>query len=325
MNFLNFCTLIFKKKINNIIYVKSILFILIFLYLTSFILNQIDFVISDNDVIKHYQLKKINSSNLSNINTIIIGDSSGGNAINAQLFSQLSGLSTENLCLTGSWGLVGSLGILKKSLENNQNIKNVIIIHTLDIWKREFSKESILELFSFFDIYENKYVDNNTIFGFLFNPKEIFWHVKFLVREWLNQNSDIMDYKNDYTKQSEFKYSNSKKQIKENFSFNNLKISEYKILELNYLQSYCISKNLNCIFVHGPIHEQVFNNSTKYINYLNRNLEELIKIKYYLNIFSYPNIKMGDSNDHIDVEFKKESTFDYFNLIKKDLIGIEEN
>ena len=34
---------------------------------------------------------------------------------------------------------------------------------------------------------------------------------------------------------------------------------------------------------------------------------------------------MGNSNDHIDVEFKKESTLDYYNLIKKDLIGIEEN
>lgn len=325
MNFLNSYILIFRKKLNNKKYVKSILFILILVYSTSFILNQMDFILSDNDVIKHYQVKKINASNLSNINTIIIGDSSGGNAIDAKLFSQLSGLSSENLCLTGSWGLVGSLGILKKSLENNENIKNVIIIHTLDIWKREFSKESILELFSLSDIYENKYVDNSTIFGFLFNPKEILWHVKFLIREFSNQNNDIIDYKNDYTKQGESKYSNSKKQIKEDFNFTNLKISEDKILELNYLQNYCISKNLNCIFVNGPIHEQVFKNSTQYIEYLNTNLEKLIKIKYYQNIFSYPNSKMGDSYDHIDVEFKKESTFDYFNLIKKDLIGIEEN
>ena len=325
MNFLNFYILIFRKKLNNEKYVKSILLILILVYSTSFILNQMDLVISDNDVIKHYQLKKINSSKLSNINTIIIGDSSGGNAIDAELFSQLSGLNSENLCLTGSWGLVGSLGILKKSLENNPNIKNVIIIHTLDIWKREFSKESILELFSLSDIYENEYVDNNAIFGFLFNPKEIFWHLKLWMNFLSNQNTTIIDYKNDYIKQSESKFSNSKNKTKEGFIFSHQEILEDKILELNYLQNYCISEKLNCIFVHGPIHEQVFKNSSQYINYLNTNLEKLIKIKYYLNIFSYPNSKMGDSNDHIDVEFKKESTLDYFNLIKKDLIGIEEN
>ena len=326
MNFLNFYISIFKRKINNKIYVKSMLLILILTYLSSFILNRMDFLISDNDVIRNYQLEKINSSNLLNVNTIIIGDSSGGNAIDSKLFSELSGLNTQNLCLTGSWGLVGSLGILKKSIEKNKNIKNVIIIHTLDIWKREFSKESILELFSLTDIYENKYVDNNAIFGFLFNPKEIFWHAKFVIRTFLGfEINDLIDYENDYTKQDESKYSNSRKQIKENFSFNNLKISEYKILELNYLQNYCISENLNCIFVNGPIHEQVLKNSTQYIEYLNTNLEKLIKIKYYSNIFSYPNNKIGDSNDHIDVEFKKESTLDYFNLIKKDLIGIEEN
>ena len=326
MNFLNSYISIFKRKINIKIYVKSMLLILIVIYLSSFILNRIDFSITDNDAIKHYQLEKINSSNLSNINTIILGDSSGGNAIDSKLFSELSGLNTKNLCLTGSWGLVGSLGILKKSIEKNKNIKNVIIIHTLDIWKREFSKESILELFTLSDILENKYVNNNTIFGYLFNPKEIFWHLKFMVRKFLGLEVDnLIDYENDYTKQGNTKYSNGKKQIEQNYSFNNFRISESKIIELNYLQDYCISKNLNCMFVHGLIHEEVLNNSKSYVEYLNNNLEKLIKINFSKNIFSYPNNKMGNSNDHIDVEFKKESTLDYYNLIKKDLIGIEEN
>jgi len=326
MNFLNSYISIFKRKINDKIYVKSMLLILILTYLGSFILNQMDFLISDNDVIRNYQLEKINSSNLLNVNTIIIGDSSGGNAIDSKLFSKLSGLNTQNLCLTGSWGLVGSLGILKKSIEKNENIKNVIIIHTLDIWKREFSKESILELFTLSDILENKYVNNNTIFGYLFNPKEIFWHVKFIVRTFLGfEANDLIDYENDYTKQGNIKYSNGKKQIKQNYSFNNLRISESKIIELNYLQDYCISKNLNCMFVHGLIHEEVLTNSKNYVEYLNNNLEKLIKINFSKNIFSYPNNKMGNSNDHIDIEFKKESTLDYFNLIKKNLIVIEEN
>ncbi len=326
MNFLNSCILIFKKRINNKIFVKSILLILVVIYLISFILNRMDLSMTDNDVIRNYQLEKIDSSNFSNINTIIIGDSSGGNAIDSKLFSELSGLNTKNICLTGSWGLVGSLGILKKSIEKNENIKNIIIIHTLDIWEREFPKESILELFTLSDILENKYVDNNAIFGFLFNPKEIFWHAKIAKKTFFDSEiNNLIDYENDYIKQGESKYSNGKKHIKQNYSFDNLRFSESKILELNYLQNYCLSKNLNCIFVHGPIHEQVSKNSTQYINYLNTNLKKLIKIKYYLNVFSYPNSKMGDSHDHIDVEFKKESTRDYFNLIKKDLIGIEEN
>ncbi len=321
MNFLNSCILIFKKRINNKIFVKSVLLILIVIYLTSFILNRMDLSMTDNDVIRNYQLEKINSSNFSNINTIIIGDSSGGNAIDSKLFSELSGLNTENLCLTGSWGLVGSLGILKKSIEKNENIKNIIIIHTLDIWEREFPKESILELFTLSDILENKYVDNNTIFGYLFNPKEISWNTKFVLRTILDsETNDLIDYENDYIKQDESKYSNGKKHIKQNYSFDNLRLSESKILELNYLQDYCISKNLNCMFVHGPIHEEIFNNSKKNIEYLNDNLEKLIKINFYKNIFAYPNNKMGDSDDHIDLKYKKESTINYYELLKKDLI-----
>lgn len=84
MNFLNSYISIFKRKINDKIYVKSMLLILILTYLGSFILNQMDFLISDNDVIRNYQLEKINSSNLLNVNTIIIGDSSGGNAIDSK-------------------------------------------------------------------------------------------------------------------------------------------------------------------------------------------------------------------------------------------------
>ena len=225
MNFLNSCILIFKRRINNKIFVKSILLILIVIYLTSFILNRMDLSMTDNDVIRNYQLEKINSSNFSNINTIIIGDSSGGNAIDSKLFSELSGLNTKNICLTGSWGLVGSLGILKKSIEKNENIKNIIIIHTLDIWEREFPKESILELFTLSDILENKYVDNNAIFGFLFNPKEIFWHAKFAKKTFFDSEiNNLIDYENDYIKQGESKYSNGKKHIKQNYSFDNLRL-----------------------------------------------------------------------------------------------------
>ena len=67
MNFLNSCILIFKRRINNKIFVKSILLILIVIYLTSFILNRMDLSMTDNDVIRNYQLEKINSSNFSNL------------------------------------------------------------------------------------------------------------------------------------------------------------------------------------------------------------------------------------------------------------------
>ena len=133
MHFQNFYILIFKKNLSSKKFSLSILIIILFILLLSFILNRINLSLTDNDIIKNYQINKVNQNNFSSTNILFVGDSSCGNAINAEYFTKLSHQKTSNLALTGSWGILGSLGMIKKAKNKNIIIKNIIIIQTLYI------------------------------------------------------------------------------------------------------------------------------------------------------------------------------------------------
>ncbi|PHO12866.1 hypothetical protein CPG38_05075 [Malaciobacter marinus] len=315
MDFQNSYILIFNKKINSKKFVKLFSFTIFIIIFLSFILNRLNLPINSNNLILNYQLEKINSKEFKKIKTIIIGDSSAGNGIDAKYFSLLSGINTSNLSLTGSWGIVGSTGILKNAIEKNSNIKNVIIMHTLDIWDRPFAKESVLRLFSIKEIKDILGIEN--YLAFLFNPKEIKWTFYYLTDLIFSRKKlDIVDLNYDYLMQDNKKYSNNKRFYK-NQDLNNITVSNDKLKELRLLEKECITNDLNCIFVNGPMHKDVIKNSNKLKEYIKNKLPEKFQnIKYYNDILYFENYKMGDSLDHIDPSFKKESTLKYYNLLK---------
>ena len=115
MNFLNSYISIFNQKINNpISFLKAFLFFIVLTYTSSFLLNRLGLRITNNDVIADYQIQKIDDKEFDEIDTIFVGDSSLGNAIDKKLFNSISKLRSENLSLTGSYGIAGSLGMIKK-------------------------------------------------------------------------------------------------------------------------------------------------------------------------------------------------------------------
>lgn len=235
MNFLNSYISTFNKQLTAKKFLITFLAIISTIILLSFILNRADFITNGNDTIRQYQLSKIDNNNFRNVSTIIVGDSSAGNAINAQYFSKLSNQKTLNLSLTGSWGIAGSLGIIKSAYNNNKNLKNIIIIQTLDIWPRAFAKESILELYSLSEAY--KILGLKSLVAYLFNPKEILWNLT-------PKTHTLIDFKSDYIAQKDRKYSNDLKKINSESSLNQLKVSHAKLKELMLLQKFCIKSHL---------------------------------------------------------------------------------
>lgn len=314
MNFLNSYILISNKK-----FVQILVLLIFIIFIISGLLNKLDITLTGNDLLKTYQLSKIKDDDFKNISTLILGDSSAGNAINANYFTELSNTNTLNLSLNGSWGLNGSFGILQQSLSKNKTIKNVIIIHTLDIWTREFSKKSIMELFPFFEA--QNYLDLKFLLSNLFNPNEIIWHLKYFFK-YLN-GFDLkrnLDYENDYVLQSKKKYSNESRRINDDSFLDKFSISDDKLKELDLLQKICIKNKLNCIFLNGPIHEKVMTQSSEYLKHLKIRVQPQFKIKYLNEIFTYPKKYIGDSSDHIDVKYKNEVTRDYYNYLKQYII-----
>jgi hypothetical protein len=318
MNLVNFCISIFSVPLKPKKYLK---FLLLSSILLPVILNILNFPPTGNDIIRNYQLNKIHSDNFKDIETIIVGDSSGGNAINKKTFTELSGTKTENLTLTGSWGLFGSNGIIKRAISKNKNIKNIVIIQTLDIWSRKKSAESVLELYSLKGAINE--IGLTSAIEYYTNPKEIGRIIKYFIKEYILNNPQPktqIDLRHDYILQGNEKYSNNQLQLKES-RIGRIKLSNDKKYELSSLEETCKKHSLNCILVNGPIHSNFINDSKRVIE---KNLsavrEEIKFIKYYDKIFSYPNQKIGDSVDHIDVKFKDEVTTDYYNLLKNDLL-----
>lgn len=299
-------------------YIKfSISFILILLT-TSFVLNRLDFNITDNDLIKKFQFQKISDEKFKKIDTIIVGDSSGGNSIDSKYLSEISNLNVSSLSLTGSWGIVGSLGMIKKALESNPEIKNIIVVQTIDIWSRGFSKQSVLELYSTKEITE--LLSLKDLISYAFNIKELWWHLRYIANKDFAVRKEI-DYNHDYLKQKTKKFSNNRLKVDATKTFNSVAISKQKLEELILLDKFCSKKKLNCIFLNGPIHSSVAKNSKAFFTSLNTKIKDnLYHIKYFSKIFSYENYKMGDTIDHIDVNYKKESTQNYYKLIKDDLV-----
>ena len=278
-----------------------------------------------NRVIFLYQMDKLEKTVQSN-DTIIVGDSSGGNSIDSVYFSNLSNQSTQNLALTGDFGLVGTFEMMTRALEKNPELKNIIIIQTLHIWKRPFSKEGIFEFgdLKLLDVWAS-YFSSNPYLEYLEystqvkNILELGRYV--LEKTFFSQflfdpaHRASIDIERDYLKQGQKTYANSRLHVKEgehlesNIDSNNEKI-------FRRMDAWCGEKQINCLYLNGPIHETIFKNSVVQIQVLNQFLGNFENIKIFPQVFFYENGKMGDSGDHVDVSFKRQSTQNYFELVK---------
>lgn len=90
---------------------------------------------SDGYGLVRYQLAKLD--HLQNIDTVFVGDSSLGNAIEVKEFDRLTGSHSVNLALTGLYGYAGSLHFALRALDRAPQVKRVVIMHSPDMMQRK--------------------------------------------------------------------------------------------------------------------------------------------------------------------------------------------
>ncbi len=291
----------------------------------SFGIFQLDFASSDNDIIRRYQTQKIVSSE--KIETLIVGDSSAGNAIDATYFTELSGDQTTNLALTGSFGLVGTYEMIHEVSVHHPELKNVIIIHTLDIWRRPFAKEGLFELRRGQNLFFwSSFFDRSPVLSYL----EYAGQFKNILRagrallaktplgSFIPSDAQILliDETHDYLKQESSTYKNGEKTLQGDEKLSSL-IDEDKQKIFSMIDNLCGERKLNCLYLHGPIHEMVYHNSLPEVEAIHEKLQSAENIVALEKIFEYKNNQMGDSINHVDVSGKRTVTKDYFDYVKK--------
>ena len=88
--------------------------------LASAVLALVRFGASDNDLILRHQLSKVDRlASVRALDFAVLGDSSAGNGVSAEVLRALSGAKVENFALTGSFGLAGDLYLMKRLHERH--------------------------------------------------------------------------------------------------------------------------------------------------------------------------------------------------------------
>lgn len=303
-----------KLRLNGKRFTAGFVSAVLFTLGAAYLINTADFPSTDLDVLRHYQMEKLNK-NLDRVETVILGDSAAGNAIDANLFSELSGQLTLNLALTGSFGFIGDYNLIKYIHKNAPHLKNIIIIHTLDIWQRPLSQEGYFDTMRYVGFPERYYWifpwRVGSYLGYTMNIKKAVHIAVSMLRG--NQPPLRVDERYDYIPQGRERFSNGLKVIAPDARLKETIKNAEMFFALNKL---CGEKAANCIYMHGPIHETMFNNSTVAIRRIDEILKNAKSIRQVDKVLHYESKYLGDSEDHIDPLYKGIVTKAYLDILK---------
>jgi hypothetical protein len=313
-----------KKTMSSKHFVLFQILFIFFAFLLAISLKIVDLVYNENDLVRQYQLTKLYSESNKNTINVILGSSSAGNTFNAKDFTRLSQQKTLNLALTGSFGFVGIFNMLQRVHEQYPELKNVIIMSSLLRWGQELRHESIFEISSRYQfieqLEEHKVVDDLSLeyLSYYINLKEIYWFIRGYF-DYKIMKKPVYKIENDYWVQNRKKYSNGLLKVSK---LRNRKLSDTidssKKKLYKMMATFCEQKKLNCLFLHGPIHKKIFDNSPSQIQKINQFMQDNQNayFKAMTRIMGIENAKMGDSVNHIDPSIKDEMTHLYFTVLQ---------
>jgi len=263
--------------------------------------------------IYQYQMEKI--KNAGPTDTIFLGDSSLGNAINAALWSKLTKDNTMNLALTAGYGYEGAYVMLINALASNMHPKNVVIF---------FYPRQIMEGTS-----DLIFLESPALFG---NP-DVPLQRRLMLSWKMNMNIDSLvsnlrnlfkkkvvvkqnpEFTNDYMAQLPVERKDSKLAVTLR-EIEPKPVSPETILYLKKIYETCENNNLRCIYVHGPIIGSDCHAMDKVIETADMHMKqigfEIVKGTPVCAPYSH----MGDVPFHLRPEVKDLYTRKYYELIK---------
>ncbi|MDP3770310.1 MAG: hypothetical protein Q8R40_05240 [bacterium] len=278
----------------------------------------LDLPYSDLDMLRQYQMNKLNR-NIDTVETVILGDSSAGNAIDAELFSELSEGKTLNLGLAGSFGLESDYDLIQYLRKKNApQLKNIIIMHTLDLWSRNPDKGYYLDTKRYGNV--SDFLNPSLVIHYFAHTINFKRAVVSLKRYLSHEKFPVhVDLANDYIAQRRERYSNGLLSLAPGKSLLAV-INPDQKKSFAALAALCKKAELNCVYVHGLILETMYQNSFDAISEINEFMKTSNGMSVITDVLHYPEEKMGDSEDHIDNAFKKEVTKEYWKIVTSHLL-----
>ena len=242
---------------------------------------------------------------------IFLGDSSLANAINNEIFEQLSNKKVLNLWLTGGGhNLASTYNLLRHIVKENKKIKNIIIMHTPSVYGYDFLLGGY---FSTLGDLDSEITRKN---GLLSYKDFLAFYVLNLpgIKEYFTMKE--VEEKQQYTEPWTFKNGKLPRPVNQ-LQREYLKIGASKKTELRMIDDLVKDKNISVVYIQGPLHHDV---STKYQDIL-KEQQNLIRKTFknitFIESYTYPkNEHMGNTIDHVDKSYKDTATKFYFEHLK---------
>ena len=261
----------------------------------------------------NYQLSKIENTN--HVDIAVVGDSSAGNAIDANLLGKTLNKKAISLALTGSFGYGGSYIMAKKAIQ--KGAKEILIVHTVDMPTRPSHLDHRAGVFlirSFSDLL-NLTEGIHHVLGLYLSKDIVVTAIKQTFKYFF---SSVDDNENKQTDPSEYDYIKQHGKINTkniDIKINSSLINKDKLYYLNKLADYCKEQGIKCSYAHGPIHHSFCKNNSDYLSKVNTLISNtgislLSEKPYCMN-----DNEVGDSEDHMHPNYKKKSTENYINLL----------
>ncbi|AXO13138.1 hypothetical protein DY252_01870 [Thalassospira indica] len=272
--------------------------------LTSYKLGMTDFAFTK---LFEYQLEKVRNSY--RVDTVFVGDSSLGNGIDAELWEQLSGDKAVNLALTGVYGYAGSLNMLRRVVQQGRP-NRVIIMHTGDMFARNVAWDGWLH--TALGINDFLEVPVSEILRTFANFDGLTSAARALVRRLGTPSSSLII--DDYIAQgAPINVGNE-----EHFKLSIDSFNSDKSIFLNALGAFCNENSLECWYGFGPWYEKYCDENSEWLELVLLKAQEA-GLKTLPRPYCFSETQIGDSWDHVAVQYKKLSTKYYFGELKSSI------
>jgi hypothetical protein len=252
-----------------------------------------------------YQVEKIKEVPACDI--VFVGDSSLGNAIDAEYFTELSGFSSMNLALAGSYGYAGSYNMAKRAIEQ-LSPKLLIVVHTPGMMGRgDALKGFLLSAPKFSDLRELRLDQQMSLLNSV--GEMAFEHGTFKVNflSWTGSKPIKTEFEEDYIKQGPRIHPTGFERgcgptVQDTGFF------------LQRLSELCLNNQVDLVYMHGPMYDVMLDRSKEYLTEASSRIIEM-KIPLVPDLVRIPASELGDSYDHVHPDFKRLYTEKYYHSL----------
>jgi hypothetical protein len=293
-------------------------FIVFGFLLSGFIMISMSFLI--HSAVHENHLWRMSQNRLLQIKTesaniIFIGDSSLGEALDENYFSEISGIKTKNFSLTaGPHGFAASYNILRHIVERKSDVKLVVMVQTPWIWaSSDFALGGYCSTVDGLD--SHKPIELELLksrFDCLYYEYANIGILKDEIKQRLMRGG--IKTPEDRT------YKNGKKNVLEEIrsgKFEKIrKLPPNKVKAIHMIDDYMADKKIKLLYIQGTLHRQI---AEKYRSSIAKQQKILKELKHivFIEKYLYPrNENMGNTENHVDISYKKGATRFYFEALK---------